>query len=215
MPITILYEDNHLIAVEKLPGQLSQGDKSGTLSLLDEVKAFIKERDHKPGNVFIGLLHRLDQPVGGIVLFAKTSKGAARLSEQIREHTVEKTYQALVEGRPPAKGSVRQWLVKDKTTFKVRAYNHPVEGGLYAELTFRRLKEGDISRVEIKPVTGRPHQIRVAMASLGTPIVGDKRYGAQRKVDKDHIALWASALKFHHPITEEPIEIRSQPQEFV
>lgn len=209
----ILYEDNHLIAVEKRPGQLTQRDKSGKAALLDDVKKFIKERDHKPGNVFVGLLHRLDQPVGGVVLFAKTSKGAARISEQIRNHTVAKTYEALVEGTPPPGGKIRQWLVKDKTTFKVRAYNHEVPGGLYAELSFRRIKEGEISRVEIKPVTGRPHQIRVAMASLGTPIVGDKAYGSKKPFN-GQIALWATGLKFSHPITQEPIEIHSQPKNF-
>ncbi len=212
--MNILYEDNHLIAVEKRPGQLTQRDKSGKPALLEEVKAFIKERDQKPGNVFIGLLHRLDQPVGGVVLFAKTSKGAARISEQIREHVIKKTYEALVEGTPPPGGKIRQWLVKDKTTFKVRAYSHEVPNGLYAELAFRRLNEGDVSQVEIKPLTGRPHQIRVAMASLGTPIIGDKAYGATKPFN-GHIALWATALEFNHPITQEPITIRSTPQEFV
>lgn len=205
----ILYEDNHVIAVDKPAGQLTQGDKSGKLSLLDEVKQFIKERDKKPGNVFVGLLHRLDRPVSGVVLFAKTSKGAARLSEQIREHTVEKVYEALVEGTPPPRGSVRQWLVKDKVNNRVKAYTHEVPNSLYAELSFRRIAQGETSKIEIKPVTGRPHQIRVACASLGTPIVGDVRYGATKKLPGGAIALHATAFIFNHPITQERMEVRS------
>ena len=228
MSITILYEDNHLIAVAKPAGKLTQRDKTGKPALLDEVKAFIKERDQRPGNVFIGLLHRLDRPVSGVILFAKTSKGAARISQQIRERTISKTYEALVEGTPPAGGTVRQWLVKDKVNNRVHAYNKQMPGGLYAELKFQRLttsifrnievknEQGlnQISRVEIKPLTGRPHQIRVAMASLGTPILGDKRYGAKQKWQKDYIALHATALAFDHPITQERIEVRSEPNGF-
>lgn len=218
--MNILYEDNHLIAVEKPAGQLTQGDKSGELSLLDQLRSFIKERDNKPGNVFIGMLHRLDKPVGGVVLFAKTSKGAARISEQIREHTFEKVYEALVQGTPPAKqGRVVQWIIKDKTKFTVRAYDKPVRGGLRAELIYRVIKPGAISRVEVKPITGRPHQIRVAMASIGTPIVGDHTYGAKKEVypvarerqDKNHIGLWATEIIFAHPITGERMRVASRP----
>src|SRR3990167_21443 len=115
VPMRILYEDNHLIAVEKPHGQLTQADESGDVSLLDEVKAFIKTRDQKPGNVFLGLLHRLDRPVGGVVLFAKTSKAASRLSEQVRSHSIEKVYWAVVEGTPKqTEGTVVQWLVKNE-----------------------------------------------------------------------------------------------------
>ncbi len=208
--MNILYEDNHLIAVEKQAGQLTQGDITGNLSLYAEVKAFIKERDNKPGNVFLGLLHRLDRPVGGVVLFAKTSKGASRISEQIREHTFEKVYEALVEGIPPKNGKVIQWLVKRTDRNKVKAFDHPVEGGLYAELYYRRIGESkdDISRMEIQPVTGRPHQIRVAMASLGTPIVGDMKYGAKKPYN-GQIALFAKKIFFNHPITREPIEVEA------
>lgn len=208
--MNILYEDNHLIAVDKPAGQLTQGDKSGKVSLLDEVRTFIKERDKKPGNVFVGLLHRLDRPVSGVVLFAKTSKGAARLSEQIREHTVEKVYEALVEGTPPSRGSVRQWLVKDKVNNRVKAYAHEVPNSLYAELSFRCITPGETSKLEIKPVTGRPHQIRVACATLGTPIVGDIRYGAKQKLPGGAIALHATAFIFNHPITQERTKILSE-----
>lgn len=209
----MLYEDNHLIAVEKRPGQLTQGDVTGDVSLFDEIKTFIKERDKKPGNVFLGLLHRLDRPVGGVVLFAKTSKGASRISEQIRERTVEKWYEALVEGTPHAKGHIFQWLVKDRTKNIVRAFPRPTKGALPAELFFRRLSAGDISRVEIQPITGRSHQIRVAMASLKTPIVGDVKYGArlcQGFGAQSQIALWATALAFDHPITRERMIVRAK-----
>lgn len=208
--MNILYEDNHLIAVEKPTGQLTQGDRTGDQSLFSEVKSFIKERDQKPGNVFLGLLHRLDRPVGGVVLFAKTSKAASRLSEQIREHTVEKTYEALVEGTPPKKGNVRQWLRKNHARNIVQAYDHPVPDSLPAELFFRTISTGEISRVEIIPTTGRPHQIRVAMKSLGTPILGDKKYGA-RKPYKGQIALHATGFTFEHPIKKRRMTVHSEP----
>lgn len=212
--MNVLYEDNHLIAVEKRPGQLTQGDTTGDISLFDEVKAFIKARDKKPGNVFLGLLHRLDRPVGGVVLFAKTSKGASRLSEQIRERTVEKWYEALVEGTPPAKGHVMQWLLKDRNKNIVRAYPRPTKNALPAELFFRRISTGDVSRIEIQPTTGRPHQIRVAMASLHTPILGDVKYGARLRQGfgaQSQIALWATKLAFDHPITRKRITVHSPP----
>ncbi len=204
----VLYEDNHLIAVEKKPGQPTQGDSSGTLSLLDEVKQFIKERDQKPGQVFLGLLHRLDKPVGGVVLFAKTSKGASRLSAQIREHHFLKQYEALIEGQPNHHGRVVQWLIKNRGHNTVVAYDHPVKNAMYAELTYRCLSSGKISRVLVTPLTGRPHQIRVAFASLGHPIIGDKKYGA-RESYTDGIALHATSITFFHPITREEVTVTS------
>lgn len=207
--MVILYEDNHLIAVAKRAGQLTQGDATGDPSLFSEVKAFLKERDQKPGNVFLGLLHRLDRPVGGVVIFAKTSKAASRLSEQIREHTVEKVYEALVEGTPPKKGNVRQWLRKSRDRNFVEAFDHPVPGALPAELFFRTIQSGEISRVEIIPATGRPHQIRVAMKSLGTPIMGDKKYGAKKSLP-GQIALHATAITFDHPIKKRRMTVRSK-----
>lgn len=208
----ILYEDNHVIAVNKPHGMLTQGDDTNDVSLLDEVKKFIKERDNKPGNVFVGLLHRLDRPVGGVILFAKTSKGASRLSEQIRNHSVEKVYWAVVEGTPerPA-GEVIQWLVKDEGKNIVTPYDHEVAGSLKAELTYKVLKSKDgKSLIEIRPKTGRPHQIRVAMASLGTPIVGDFKYGAKTKLEHD-IALFARSFSFDGPTTKERITAVAEP----
>jgi len=210
----ILYEDNHLIAVNKPHGMLTQGDNTGDVCLMDEVKKFIKERDNKPGNVFIGLLHRLDRPVGGVVLFAKTSKGASRISEQIRNHSVEKTYWAVVEGTPvrPA-GEVIQWLVKDEGKNIVTPFDHEVAGSLKAELTYKVLKSKDgKSLVEIHPKTGRPHQIRVAMASLGTPIIGDKKYHAKILLKGEGaIALFAKSLVFDQPISKEKIIVIAEP----
>lgn len=235
----VLYEDNHLIAVRKPHGMLTQGDDTGDANLLDEVKTFIKERDQKPGNVFLGLLHRLDRPVGGVVLFGKTSKGASRLSEQFRTHVIQKTYWAVVEKRigrmmtdrtdgevnerkdtdvrkglenPRATNTIIQWLIKDERTNKVTPYDREVAGSQRAELTYTILKTvDDCALVEIYPKTGRPHQIRVAMASKVAPIVGDLKYGAHEGL-KGNIALFARSLSFAHPITGEKVVVTAEPE---
>ncbi len=215
--MTILYEDNHLIAVCKPHGMLTQGDDTGDVNLMDEVKAFLRERDKKPGKVFLGLLHRLDRPVGGVVLFAKTSKGASRISEQFRNHTVEKLYWAVVEKISNTKnqksnGTVVQWLVKDERKNFVVAYDHEVEGSQRAELEYRMISDKrGVALVEVRPKTGRPHQIRVAMASLGMPVVSDKKYGAKKMLD-GNIALFARSLSFDQPITGERITVTAEPE---
>lgn len=222
--LTILYEDNHLIAVRKPHGMLTQGDETGDVNLFDEVKKFIKERDKKPGNVFLGLLHRLDRPVGGVVLFAKTSKGASRLSEQFRVHSIEKVYWAVVEGgmtrmgknttdsRRLMEGSIVQWLVKDERRNVVTPYDREVPGSWCAELLYKILAQADdYTLVEVRPKTGRPHQIRVAMASKVAPIVGDVKYGS-REVLKGAIALFARSLSFAHPISGESVMVISEPE---
>lgn len=208
----ILYEDNHCLVVLKPHGLLTQGDETGDRSLMDEVKDFIKARDKKPGNVFLGLIHRLDRPVGGLVLFAKTSKGASRLSKQFLSREVEKRYTALVEGEPKQKdGSVIQYLRKNHQTNVVEAFDRPVPEARKAELTYRVVKtirrgEKNFSLIEVEPKTGRPHQIRVAMSSLGTPIVGDKKYGS--KIPRGgRIALCAASLSFDQPVTKERITV--------
>ena len=218
--LKIIYEDNHCLAVVKPHGLLTQGDITGDVCLMDEVKEFIKERDKKPGNVFLGLVHRLDRPVGGIVVFAKTSKGAARLCEQFASHKVEKKYVALVEGEPKnKKGVVIQYLKKDHRTNITEAFDHPVAGAQRAELAYRTLrveKNGSnvFSLIEVEPLTGRSHQIRVAMASLGTPIVGDKKYGS-RILRGGRIALCAAELVFYQPVTKEKIVLKIEPEEKV
>mgnify|MGYP001575596492 CR=1 FL=1 len=206
----VLYEDNHCIAVVKPAGLLTQGDDSGAPNLLDEVKVFIKERDQKPGNVFIGLLHRLDRPVGGVVLFAKTSKGASRLSEQFRARTIQKVYWALVEGAPAqTSGEVVQWLLKDKESNIVTGFDHEVSGSQKAELNYQVISTSP-TLIEIKPKTGRPHQIRVAMKTLSCPIVGDVKYGARLETP-GQIALFARSLTFKQVVTGEPITVTAEP----
>ena len=203
--LKVLYEDNHLIAVFKPAGILVQGDDSGDECLMDQVKEYLKEKYHKPGNVFLGLLHRLDRPVSGIVLFAKTSKGASRLSEQFRNHTIKKMYHALVEtssSRPlPLAGTLVNYLKKDSETNKVAVFDKPHHGALRAELSYKILeqrKEQAVVEVELK--TGRPHQIRVQFAHAGSPLVGDKKYGARTEFFKQGcIALQAVKLEFVHP----------------
>lgn len=212
----VLYEDNHVIAVVKPHGVLVQGDETGDVSLMDEVKEFLKERDKKPGNVFLGLVHRLDRPVGGITVFAKTSKGASRLSEQFRTRTVQKKYLAVVEGKPAkASGHVTQYLRKDEKTNRVHGYDAPVRDAWQADLDYRVLRfNKERTLIEVIPTTGRPHQIRVAMASLGTPIVGDQKYGAKSRLDGD-IALFASELSFDQPVTKERITLTAEPEHLV
>ena len=208
----ILFEDNHSIAVVKPAGMPVQGDLTGDLSLLDAVKLHLKEKGGKPGEAYVGLVHRLDRPVGGIVLFAKTSKGAARLSEQFREHTVKKIYWAVVEGVPKERsGQVIQWIVKDKRTNLARAFDRERPGAKYAELSYRVLRSADgLSLVEIEPKTGRSHQIRLAMSTLGCPILGDVKYGARRRLDRT-IALFARSLSFNKAVGGEPVTVTAEP----
>lgn len=212
IPLEVLYEDNHVIAVVKPHGMLVQGDDTGDVSLMDEVKMYLKEKYHKPGDVFLGLVHRLDRPVGGIVIFGKTSKGAARLSEQFREHRVEKMYTAMVEGCPADRdGKVVLWLRKNETTNHVTAFSKATEGALRAELSYKVIESDDKrSLVEVHPKTGRPHQIRVSMQYLGCPIVGDKKYGAKTTFD-GNIALCASSLTFEKPVGRERVVLEMNP----
>lgn len=200
MALTVLYEDNHVIAVYKPAGTLTQGDKSGDPSLMDEVKGYLKNKYKKPGNVFLGLVHRLDRPVSGVVLFAKTSKGASRLSEQFREHTIEKTYHALVVGRPDAKTLVN-YLTKDKA--KKRSDIHS-QGGQRAELEYDVVASyGPYTLVKILLKTGRFHQIRAQFSFAGFPVVGDTKYGAPFALPDKSIALCATSIAFTLPTQNE------------
>jgi len=207
--IKVLYEDNHIIAVEKPAGLLTQGDKSGETSLMDEVKKYLKEKYNKPGNVFLGLVHRLDKPVQGIVLFGKTSKGASRLSEQFRNHTIKKIYHAVVIGNMKQnKGELKEKI--NKISFFAQGFSEKSDKELLeeikkatktrtAELSWEVVKSNDkYSLLKILPKTGRFHQIRVQMANMGHPILGDTKYGGQSVVwkNKNSIALAATGIEF-------------------
>jgi len=198
MKLNVLYEDNHLIVVEKLAGMLVQGDKTGDLSLMDEVKKYLKEKYKKPGNVFLGLVHRLDRPVGGVVLFAKTSKGASRLSAQFRERSVEKYYFAVVVGKTKeASGTIVSFLKKDEKKNTVEVFDYEVAGAKQAELFWDVKKVGAKNTLlKIKLGTGRAHQIRAQLASIGHPVLGDIKYGASEPLPDKSIALFSASLSF-------------------
>lgn len=201
----ILYEDNHLIAVYKPAGILVQGDDTGDKCLMDEVKEYLKEKHKKPGNVFLGLLHRLDRPVSGIVLFAKTSKGASRLSEQFRNHSVQKIYHALVEKAPKQKsGTLVHYLKKDEKQNYTTVFDEPTDGALRAELDYEIVEAQNFAsllRIHLK--TGRSHQIRAQLAHIGCPIVGDTKYGSKIKYKDGQIALCATEFSFETATTKE------------
>ena len=203
--LQILYEDNHLLAVYKPAGILVQGDRSGEVCLMDEVKEYLKNKYQKTGNVFLGLIHRLDRNVSGIVLFAKTSKGASRLSEQFREHSVEKIYHAVVVGKPKQQRQILQhWLVKDENKNKTTVYDKQVAGSAPAVLEYEVVKSnGKYSLVKIKLGTGRSHQIRAQLAFIGFPLVGDIKYGAPEVLLNQEVALSATSLSFDLATKEE------------
>lgn len=217
MRLDVLYEDNHLIAVWKPAGLLTQGDATGDANLMDEVKEYLKEIYQKPGNVFLGLLHRLDRPVQGVVLFAKTSKGASRLSKQIRNRTIKKIYHALVEGAPPEPaGTLVNYLIHDKNTNTARVYDTEKEGSQRAELSYKTLSTDLEVRppktlLEVELHTGRHHQIRAQLSHIGCPIVGDVKYGASKPLPDKSIALAAVSLTFTAATTGEVVTVRREP----
>ncbi|KKS25033.1 MAG: hypothetical protein A2736_00625 [Candidatus Yanofskybacteria bacterium RIFCSPHIGHO2_01_FULL_41_27] len=211
LKLEILYEDNHLIAVFKPAGVLVQGNRPvgerNEPTLMDEVKEYLKEKYKKPGNVFLGLVHRLDRPVSGIILFAKTSKGAARISEQIREREMRKIYHAVVDGQMKSpSGTLRNFLKKDEEK-RIAKIVKEREGDL-AELDYETVKtNGKISLLKIELKTGRFHQIRVQLSAIGHPIVGDKKYGSKEQLSNGSIALCATELTFETATTGETKKI--------
>jgi len=210
--IPILFEDNHLLIVVKPPNLLTQGDITGDPDLLSILKKDMKERYNKPGNVYLGLVHRLDRPVGGVMVFAKSSKAAARLSEQIRKRKFEKTYIAVIHGLPTKeKDTLIHYLLKNERSNKVIAVKEGVQGAKKAVLDYEVVSYSQpYSLVKINLHSGRPHQIRVQFSKIGHPLLGDQRYGI--KDNFNQIALWAYRLSFEHPTLKERMEFHALPE---
>jgi len=209
----ILFEDNHLLVVNKLPSEIVQGDKTGDEPLPERIKSFLKEKYQKPGNVFCGVVHRLDRPTSGVVVFAKTSKALERLNTQFREKETNKTYWAIVENKPKEpKGSLRDYLKKNETQNKSYVVNENSPGAKLALLNYELLaSSANYHLLEVTIETGRHHQIRAQLSKIGCIIKGDLKYGAKRANKDASIGLHARSLRFLHPTTKEEITIVANP----
>lgn len=209
----ILYEDNHLLVVEKPVNIPTQADQSGDKDLLTLLKEDLKVRYNKPGNVYLGLVHRLDRPVGGVMIFAKTSKSASRLSESVRNRSFKKKYLAVIHGTPKNKhNQLIHYLLKNERTNTVQVVPNTNKEGKQAILDYQVIKsEQDFSLIEVELHTGRPHQIRVQMATIGHPLFGDQKYGADRNKVGQQIALWSQSISVEHPTTKEWMTFQSNP----
>ena len=207
--MNILFEDNHIIIVSKRAGEIVQGDKTGDTPLSETVKLYIKERYQKPGNVFLGVVHRLDRPVSGVTLFARTSKALTRLSEMFRTRDVHKTYWAIVCNQPPKEeDTLTHWLTRDEKSNKAKAYDREVPQSKQAVLDYRVIAHSErYWLLEIDLHTGRHHQIRCQLAKIGCPIKGDLKYGAPRSNPDGSISLHARRIYFEHPVSHQPIDI--------
>ena len=206
----VIYEDNHIIVVNKRSGEIVQGDKTGDTPLSDIVKAYLKEKYNKPGNVFLGVVHRLDRPVSGVVLFAKTSKALPRLNKLFAEHEkVKKTYWAIVANKPPQEsGTLTHWLTRNEKTNTAKAYEREVPNSKKAVLDYRLVAASErYFLLEVQLHTGRHHQIRCQLAKMGCPIKGDLKYGAPRSNPDGSICLHARYLELEHPVSHENISI--------
>ena len=206
----ILYEDNHLLAISKRAGDLVQGDQTGDTTLPDLIKQYIKEKYNKPGNVFLGVIHRLDRPTTGVVLFARTSKGLERMNAAFKNRKIQKSYWALVEGQITENGQLQHYLKKNPKNNKSIAYRRPEAGAKKAKLSYKVLNCGDrYTMLEVDLHTGRHHQIRSQLATIGHPIKGDVKYGARRAERDKSICLHARSLEFNHPTSKELVHIKA------
>ncbi|MGN0310141.1 MAG: RluA family pseudouridine synthase, partial [Bacteroides sp.] len=207
--MTVVYEDNHLIIVNKAASEIVQGDKTGDMPLSESLKLYLKEKYGKPGNVFLGVVHRLDRPVSGLVIFAKTSKALARLNTMLAQGEVKKTYWAIVTARPPQEeGELTHYLVRNEQQNKSYAYDRERPGSKLAILHYRLIATTDrywLLEVDLK--TGRHHQIRCQLAKMGCPIKGDLKYGAPRSNPDGSISLHARRIRFVHPVSKQPIDL--------
>ena len=206
-----LYEDNHIIVVYKESGEIVQGDKTGDKPLSETIKAWIKEKYAKPGNVFLGVVHRLDRPVSGLVVFAKTSKALSRLNDMFRKGEVKKTYWAMVQ-TPPAEpeGTLTNWLVRNEKQNKSYAYDHEVPNAKKAILKYKTVGQTEhYTLLEVNLLTGRHHQIRCQLSAIGCPIKGDLKYGARRSNPDGSISLLSRTVEFIHPVSKENISVVS------
>lgn len=205
----ILFEDNHLIALNKMPGEIVQGDKTGDKPMSEVIKDYLKEKLQKPGSAFIGVVHRIDRPVSGIVIFAKTSKSLVRMNELFREKKIKKTYWAVVKNKPPEEsGTLIHYLKKDEAKNKSKAYDHEVSGSLRSWLDYKVINKSDnFYLIEVAPETGRHHQIRVQLAAIGCQIKGDLKYGFPRSNADGSIHLHARKIEFIHPVRKESISL--------
>jgi len=206
-PLDIVYEDNHLLVVNKPSGILVQGDRTGDASLVDECKNYIKHKYNKPGDAYLGLVHRLDRPVSGIVILTKTSKALDRMNEQFRKRMVEKYYWAMTDSAPgDLEGTLTHWLVKDQKKNIVTAFKKMKKDAVKAELDYKVIgRIGSNYLIEIKLITGRFHQIRVQLKSIGCSIIGDIKYGYAKPNQDGSICLHARKVEFIHPVKKEPI----------
>ena len=213
--LDVLFEDNHCLAINKPAGLLAQGDETGDRSAVDLASDYLRAKYAKPGNVFVGLVHRLDRPTSGVLLLARTSKGADRLAGQFRDNSIRKVYLAVVEGTvSPEAGEWADWLRKDEARNLVEVVADGDPRGREARLSYRVVTSGrSTSTIEVVPTTGRSHQIRVQLASRGHPIVGDRKYGSRRGLiaadGRPRVALHAQELTFRHPTRDETITVRA------
>ncbi|MBD8924263.1 RluA family pseudouridine synthase [bacterium] len=212
--LKVIYEDNHIIVVEKIPNVPSQSDKTGDIDMLTMVKQYVKEKYNKPGNVYLGLVHRLDRPVGGIMIFAKTSKAASRLSDQVREKVFKKKYLAVVDGKIENKsGTLEDYLYKDERNNISKVVNKNKKNAKLAKLDYEVIKYDEVKNLSLVKVnlhTGRHHQIRVQLSNFGHSIFGDQKYGTRGQGKQ--IALWAYELTINHPITKEEMTFKDLPE---